>query len=278
MKEICSINGAIQPISKAHISVNSIEAEYGFGVYESIKIRNNTIYFLDKHIERLFNSASLIDLDHIFLPVQIESFVRNFVKELGEESCNLKLLLYGGATKEKSNLFILSTVPFYPNRKWYKEGVSLKSYTYERWMPQAKTLNMLASYYLYKKSKNEGCYDALLLDHNGNMIEGTRTNIYFTKGKQIYSPEKKQILQGVTMLTLEKVLQKNLQFKLIHESIPLQDISKFDGMFLTSTSSKILPVKQVDSFSFHSISKDILELIEMYERALDNSKGEFSLL
>ncbi len=277
MKEICSINGEIKTTSEAVIPLSQIEFQYGFGVYETIKVRNSVVYFIDQHIERLFHSATLLSLQHHFKKEQIKKNILQYVKELGEESSNIKLLLYGSGKPEEAMNFILASKPLYPDRKWYKKGVKLMSYQYERWMPQAKSLNMVASYFIYKKAQEEHCYDALLYDRNNNILEGTRTNMYLIKDKNIYSAPKENILEGVTMMSLEKVASKN-NFSLKYKSIKIKDIQEYDGMFLTSTSSKILPIKQVDNFIFPEIHDSIFELIKLYDEALDKSKGEFNLL
>ncbi len=277
MKDICCINGEIKTTSEAVIPLTQIESQYGFGVYETIKVRNSIVYFIDQHIERLFHSATLLSLEHSFKKKQITEYILNYLKELDEESSNIKLLLYGSGTQGEATCIILASHPLYPDRKWYKKGVKLMSYQYERWMPQAKSLNMVASYFIYKKAQQEHCYDALLYDHNKNILEGTRTNIYLIKGNTIYAAPKDTILEGVTMMSLEKVINKS-QFNVKFQLVPLNKINTYDGMFLTSTSSKILPIKQVDTFIFPEISSSIFELMKLYDDALAKSNGDFSLL
>lgn len=277
MKDMCSINGEIKATLHAVIPLSQIESQYGFGVYETIKVRNSVVYFIDQHIERLFFSATLLSLQHNFKKNQIKEYILNYVKELGEESSNMKLLLYGSTLPADAKIVILASKPLYPNRKWYKQGVKLQSYQYERWLPQAKSLNMVASYYIYKKAQEAGCYDSLLYNHEGNILEGTRTNIYLVKDKTIFSAPKNVILEGVTLMSLEKIISKS-NFKLAYKLISLHDISTYDGMFLTSTSSKILPVKQVDTVIFPEIHSSIFELMKLYDNALAKSNGEFNLL
>lgn len=277
MKKICSINGEIKDESDAVLPLSQIEAQYGFGVYETIKLRNSVLYFVEQHIERLFHSASLLSLQHTFQEKQLITYIKDFVRNLNEDSSNLKLLLYGNKDPQKATFIILASSPLYPNRKLYKEGVNLLSYQYERWLPQAKSLNMVASYYIYTKARESDCYDALLYDRNGNILEGTRTNVYLIKGKQILSPPKEKILEGVTLKSLEKVLLKS-DYKLAYQDVQLEELSSFDGMFITSSSSKILPVKQVDQVSFKEISAEIHTIMKLYDDALERSGGVFDTL
>ncbi|CAN5161521.1 D-amino acid aminotransferase [soil metagenome] len=272
-----SHNDEIVPMTEAHVPVDQTEIAYGFGVYETIKIRNKIIYFLPQHIERLMHSAEKIGLLHRFTPQIVEHAVKELSQKIEEPSCNLKVLLYGTPHREKTELFIIPSAPLYPDRKWYREGVSVFSFEHERWMPQAKTLNMLPSYYMYKKAKEQGGYDALLYNKKGNILEGTRTNVYAIKGKKIVSPQKKDVLEGVTMMTLEKVIEKT-DYTLEYRDISMESLLEYTSMFLSSTSTKLLPVKAIDGKEYKTISEELKQLIQIYEEALDNCRGDFNLL
>ena len=263
---ICSINGRIVDKNQAVLSLQSIEAQYGFGVYENIKVRKNVVYFVDEHIERLLHSAKCIALSHGFTSSHIYKDLLAYKTALRIDSYNLKLLLLGGKSEKESQLVILAALPKYPKKQWYRDGVSVVSYQHERFMPEAKTLNMLPSYFFYKKAASRGHYDAILLDDKNHVIEGTRTNIFFIKGKKIYHPPIKKILLGVTMMTLKRVLAKN-GFNFEEKEVGLKEIIKYDGMMLTSTSSKILPVCKVDDVRM-PIPESLRDIIKIYDAAL----------
>ncbi len=270
-------NGKIIPYQEATVSIEHTEVAYGFGVYETIKLRNNILYFLPQHIERLFHSAQQVNLEHTITPLMIEEAIHDLISRTQETSCNIKILLYGGKTADQTELFIIPSAPFYPDRKWYREGISLTSFEHERWMPQAKTLNMLPSYYMFKKAQENGHYDALLYDKNKNIREGTRTNVYVMQGKNIYSPYKKNILVGVTMLTLEKVIKQS-SYSIDYVDIPFAKIGEYESMFISSTSTKIMPVRQVDGMKYEIVSQDLKDLISLYDNALEKSQGDFNKL
>lgn len=275
--KLISINGQIVPKSEAKIDALSIESLYSFGVYETVKLRHGQIYFLDKHIDRIFHSASQINLQHDLNVENLNDYVIEFVRVLDIDSCNLKLLLLGGKNGEEPTFVIVPSAPHYPDRTWYRDGVSMMSFVYERWMPQAKTLNMLPSYFYYKKAKSTGCYDCLYLDRSRNVLEGSRTNFYLIKGKQIISPPKEVVLEGVTMLSLEKVLAKT-DYRIEYKTITYSELLNYDSAFISSTSTKILPVKSIDQKIIFNISTELKNLIDIYESALDKSTGKFENL
>lgn len=273
---IYSRNGKMLPIADAVVSIEKIERMYGFGVYESLKVRNNTLYFVEQHVDRLMHSAQCINLPHDFTPAVITSWIKEFSEKIAEPSTNIKMLLLGGESSKEAELLLFPLAPFYPKKEWYRDGVATFSFEYERWMPQSKSLNMLASYYYYNTSKKQGGYDALYIDHSGNIREGSRTNFYAMKGKKIISPPKQDVLEGVTMMTIEKVIETS-NFSIEYRPIAQKSLLEYDSVFLSSTSSKILPIASIDAMKF-CVSADLKHLIQIYNTALNASNGSFQNL
>lgn len=236
-----SRNGQVLPIDEAKIELGNIEYAYGYGVYENIRLSKNKLYFLDQHISRLHQSAKILGIEHNFSSKFMEKSIGDLIQKLGVETCNIKLLLIGGRDKDSATLNILCLNPLFVDRKLYKTGVHCITENYERPYPHAKSLNMLPSYLAYKKAKAAGAYDALLINNNGEVTEGTRTNFFAIKGKTIYSPPETEILLGVTRDNVIKVAKQN-GYKIMEKPLLLNDLVNYDGLFLTNTSSKIMPI------------------------------------
>src|SRR3989344_3754461 len=244
-----SRNGDVMPIEKATVPLSSVEYSYGFGVYESIRVTAGVPYFLRDHIERLLGSAQEIQLAHPFTPELITKSIRELIAKNEAETCNLKILLIGPSTsfdkaQDKSlraggeaMLNILCLNPLFPDKKLYRDGAHCITTVYERMLPHAKPLNMLGSYLAYRKAKEAGAYDALLIDREGCITEGTRTNFFCIKGKTLYSPPEARILLGVTRKVLLKVAAQE-GFTLEERDIKLDEVASYDAAFITSTSTK----------------------------------------
>ncbi|HSW47592.1 MAG TPA: aminotransferase class IV [Candidatus Saccharimonadales bacterium] len=270
-----SKNGQILSIADAVIPLQNIEYSYGFGIYETLRVRGGIVYFVKQHFHRLLNSAIILGIEHEFSEKDIAIYLSDLLKIEKLEDCNIKMLLIGGKTREDSLLFILPLSPLFPNRKFYTNGVKTITYKYERLLPQAKTLNMLGSYLAYKKANDKVCYDALLIDRNNYITEGTRTNFFTIKNNILYTQYDDKILNGVTRETVNYVA-KNCGFEIVKKNITLEELQNYDGAFLTSTSSKIVPIKQIDNFEFPEIAESIKLLIQEYDKFLKNSKGIFN--
>ena len=255
-----SHNGKILPIKKAKIALDNIEFNYGFGVYENLRVRKGKVYFADEHIERLFNSAKMIELEHKFTFEEIKIKIEKLINKNKLEDCNIKMLLIGG---ESPDLYIMCLAPKFLDKKYYKQGVKVITETYERFLPQAKTLNMLPSYLIFKKAKDQGAYDVLLLDKENNIVEGTRSNFFVIKNKTLYTTPIKKVLDGVTRRTVIDCAKQN-GYEVVECDIKLSELFDCDGAFLTNTSSKIVPIREVGDESFEGVCEGLRELIKLY--------------
>ena len=267
-----SHNGELRPIVDAVVPLSNIEYQYGFGVYETIRVANGVIYFVDDHIERLLESARIIALEHPFDAPFVEKAIRDLVSKNEITTCNLKILLIGAPTPDKVSLSIQCLNPLFPPDSLYRDGAKCITYTYERAFPHAKTLNMLQSYLAYRSAKAGGAYDALLINRNGEITEGTRTNFFCIRGKTLYSPPEDEILLGVTQKALFRVASLN-GYTIEHTTIKPADVSSYDGAFLTSTSTKILPIRSIEDVLLQHQPLALKDLMGYFKRFLEENKG-----
>ena len=157
---------------------------------------------------------------------------------------------------------------------------------YERFLPRAKTLNMLPSYYYYTEAKAKGYYDVLFADIQGNILEGSRTNFFAIKNRTIFTAPTEKVLEGVTKKHVLQVAREH-GFEIQEQDIPLKNLGEFDGAFLTSTSSKIVPITSVipsearadeeslaqSSIEFATITPTIKELMKLFDEFLDDYRS-----
>ncbi len=256
------------PITKASVPLADVEYSYGFGVYESIRVSGGLPYFTDEHCQRLINSAKIIGLEHTYTPALLKQFVQDLLQKVKADTCNLKILLVGGPIPEKANLYIMCLNPLFPDRRFYKTGIHCITQPYERPYPQAKTLNMLPSYLAFRAAKAANAYDSLLINNEGCLVEGTRSNFFVIKGRTIVSPPATDILPGVTRDKVLKVARQN-GFKLVAKNIKPTDLYKYDGAFLTSTSAKIMPVRSIDDHVWGAVPPALAELMQTFSQFLE---------
>lgn len=268
-------NGKILPVKQAVIPLSSIEYAYGFGVYETIRVTRGVPYFLGDHLERLIESAEIIGLEHLFTEDKIADTIASLIEKNNIDTSNIKILLIGAPVKEEAQLFILCLNPFYPDKRLYREGATCVTYAYERAFPHAKTLNMLQSYLAYRKAKEADAYDALLVDNDGCIAEGTRTNFFCIRGKTLISPPEEKILLGVTRKAVLHVAKHN-GYDYEEQPITWGEMMKYDGSFLTSTSSKIIPIRSIDGEDLPRSAPALRELMYLFDEFLNSFEGPVS--
>lgn len=260
---VFSKNGVLLPSAEATVPLSDIAYAYGFGVYESIRVVRGRALFLEDHLKRLLHSAEILKLEHTLDTTTMSAWVDALAKKTEADAFNIKMLLIGGKDAASATLFIMPLAPLFPDKRLYTHGAKAVTVHHERYLPHAKSLNMLPSFLAYRKAKNDGCYDALLVDRHGCITEGTRTNFFVIKGRELFSPPEKDILQGVTLLHVLDVAKAN-GFTVEYQPIPLTSLDSFDGAFLTSTSSKIMPLAQIDETALR-IPETLTELIGHFD-------------
>lgn len=262
-----SKNGKVLPIAEATVSLLSIEYAYGFGVYETLRVKNKKPLFLNDHVERLMRSAEIIRLEHRLAAEDVKKYIAGLIEATGEDTYNIKILLMGASVPAEVDCYIFASAPFFPDKKLYRDGVEVMTADFERAYPQAKSLNMLQSYLAYREAKNKNCYDALLVNKEGNVTEGTRTNFLVVKGNTIYSPPEKDILLGVARKYVLQTAKEN-GFTVLERNIPKGSLREYDGAFLTGTSIKILPIRKAGDVEYEKIPDSIYRLMELFDKAI----------
>ncbi len=260
-------------IAESVLPLTQLEVTYGFGVYESVRVISSKPWFLRQHIDRLFSSAAIIALQHEYSYDDIARSVALLLPTVALQAYNVKLLLIGGRSAQDAMLFVLASSPVFPDKRWYKTGVCVTQMQYERYLPQAKSLSMLGSYLAYRKAKNQKCYDCLLVNRHGAITEGTRTNFFAMRGTQLISASENDILPGITRELVLHVAKAH-GYSLQYERVTLENLKEFDGAFLTSTSSKILPIRAIDDTTL-AISDPCIRLIKAFDTFLKESNGDF---
>jgi branched-chain amino acid aminotransferase len=259
-----SVDAALVPTEEATVPVDDIDFAYGYGVYETLKVRKGVLFHADRHEERLFFSATAIGMEHPWRPGQVVDAVVELVRANGVAECNIKVLLIG------PRLYIMALPPLYPKRSDLKTGGRAITFEGERFYPQAKSLSMLVSTIAFRKAKEAGAYDALLVNRNGEVTEGTRANLFATDGRGVYTPPAYQVLAGVTKLTVSQVI-RDLGIPLEERVLPAEGLGAWKGLFLTSTSTKVMPLSRVDDSEY-----DVPSVVAEIRRAYDAYLAEYA--
>lgn len=247
-----SHNGELKRSADAAVSLFDINYAYGYGVYETLKLRRGIVYFPDQHCDRLHHSAKVVGIQIPWSSEELVAQIRLLASANKLEDANIKIMSIGdsrGAANAELNTYILMLNPLFPSRRLYAHGCATITAHGERHFPTAKTLDMLLSAVLYRRARAHDAYDALLINTRRCVSEGTRTNVFVTDGTALFTPPHDQTLFGVTKKSvIECAATHGIP---VHErELPWDRFGEWQGVFLTSTSSKIVPVVKVDGLMF----------------------------
>ena len=247
-----SHNGVLKEIAEARVSLGDINYAYGYGVYETLKLRAGRIFFITHHVARLMHSAEILGILHPFDVDAVVSWLKALVAENTIADANVKMMLIGNSASrsgEGANLYIMLLNPLFPPRALYRDGAHTVLVEGERAYPEAKSLNMLPSAIAYREARRAGAYDALMVNRAGCVTEGTRSNLFVTDGELIYTPPANETLAGVTKTTvIECITEMGLRVE--ERALPRTHMHRWKGLFLTSTSSKVMPVSTAGEYSY----------------------------
>lgn len=234
----------------------------GKSLYEVIRIIEGKPLFLQKHLERLNNSAELSNVKLWLTIDELKEKIMELIEVNGTKIGNVKFIFN---FNEKNTFAAYFVRHHYPSEEDYGKGVRTILYHGERKNPNAKVINMSFRAIVDKKIKEEDAYEAILVDRNGYITEGSKSNIFMIKGNQVITSPIEEVLPGITRnVIIEKC--RNIGYEVLEEKIHYKSVKDLDGLFISGTSPKVLPIGEVDNINFDSArNKVILDVIEGYD-------------
>jgi len=228
--------------------------QFGDGIYEVIQIYNGQYYLLQEHIDRLFRSAQAIKLTLPFTKAEIERLLQQLLAKNEMTDHGRVYLQATRGSAQRNHTFPENTeANFYayvekaPRRQEFlKTGVCAITQKDVRWeYCYIKSLNLLPNVLAKQAAKEAGCYESIL-HRDGLVTECSSSNVYLVHNKTIYThPATERILEGCVRMRV-KQLSESLRIPFVEEAFTLNDIKIADEMFLTSSTSEVMPIIKVD--------------------------------
>ncbi len=239
-------NGSLIEEKNAILPVSDKAVWFDFGVYESTKVIQGKAFYPEKHIERFFHSADLIGMEMGFQPEEVLGWIHKFIAEEKLDNALLRLFAYGDTEKNKqARIYIFGLgLTFYPN-KFYSEGIKVITYPGERFLPQSKNFNMLLNFSAFRLAQEKNAVEALLVNRDGFVTEGTRSNLFIVEKDRIITPPYEDVLSGVTRdLMIAWAQEKNIPIK--EEKLAKERVYNAAEVMITSTNMNVMPVVRID--------------------------------
>jgi len=254
------LNEKIVPKNKACVSVFDHGFLYGDGIYETLRAYNGIVFKVDEHVERLFRSASMLDLKIPKTRESIKKAVYDTLKANNQNEAVVRLTISRGAGPVGLDpelcpkpTFVIITKDFkeYP-RKFYIKGVTIAMAKTRRNFkgalnPQIKSLNFLNNILAKIEASKNGAYEAVMLNYRGYIAEGTITNIFFIKKGVLCTPGiDVGILDGITRrIILDSAIELGIKIREGH--FRKNELFRADEVFISNTTMEVLPVSRIDN-------------------------------
>ncbi|MDS0524138.1 aminotransferase class IV [Clostridium sp. SHJSY1] len=233
-------------------------------IYEVLRIIKCKPLFYEEHYKRMVNSCSLAEVKLEFSEDTIKELIEKLIKANKSIEGNIKIT-YGKESKKIKMFYIKHS---YPSEEMYSEGVRTILYYGERENPNAKIVNQNFRSKVNEKLKETGAYEAILVDRNNLITEGSRSNIFFIKGDAIYTSKVEKVLPGVTRTEIIKLANEN-NINVLEGEIDAKDLMEFDAMFISGTSPQILPISKVEDIKFDTNNYLLRKLMELFLKKVE---------
>ena len=255
-------NGTYEKWEDTSVHILSHTMHYGTGCFEGVRAYNTekgpAIFRLEDHTNRLFEAANKLSINIPYSPeeinqVQKEIFAKNNSKEgylrpivfLGSESLGIR------ATELSVNVAVAAWEwPSYMSPEAKEAGISIIKSSYEQYSnPLHSGYKIIGTYInstmALHEAINKGADEALLLDKNGFISEGSGENIFLIKDNIISTPLTDHCLNGITRQSVIQIAA-DLGYQMIEKDLTYDDLLSSDEAFFTGTAVEITPISKID--------------------------------
>ncbi len=236
---------------------------YGMGVFEGVrayKAANGTAIFrLQEHTDRLFNSAHIFQMKMPYDKATLIAAQLEVVRANKLESCYIRPICFYGseamgiAAKTLSTHVAIAAWPWgaYLGVDGMEKGIRVKTSSFTRHhvnvnMCRAKSVTTYANSILaHQEAANDNYDEALLLDVDGFVAEGSGENIFIAKKGKLYTPDLTSCLEGITRDAIFTLAQE-MGIEIVEKRITRDEVYCADEAFFTGTAAEVTPIRELD--------------------------------
>ena len=237
---------------------------YGMGVFEGVRAyktdKGAAIFRLQDHTDRLFRSAHILQMKMPFTKEEIMEAQKAAVRENNLESAYIRPMAFYGAEAMGIAAKTLSTHVICAAWSWgaymgeeaLTHGIRVKTSSFSRHhvnitMCKAKANgNYMNSILAHQEAAQDGYDEALLLDVDGFVAEGSGENVFLVRKGKLYTPDLTSALEGITRDTIVQ-LANELGIEVIEKRITRDEVYGADEAFFTGTAAEVTPIRELDN-------------------------------
>lgn len=257
-------DGKMVPWREATTHVLTHTLHYGMGVFEGVRAyktdKGTAIFRLQEHTDRLFRSAHILGMKMPFDKATVAAAQKAAVRENNLESAYIRPMAFYGAEAMGISAKTLSTHLIVGAWKWgaymgedaLKHGIRVKTSSFSRHhvnvtMCKAKANgNYMNSILAHQEAAIDGYDEALLLDVDGFVAEGSGENIFIVRNGKLITPDLTSALEGITRDTIVQ-LAGEIGLQVVEKRITRDEVYSADEAFFTGTAAEVTPIRELDN-------------------------------
>lgn len=266
-------DGELIPWRDAKVHVLTHTLHYGMGVFEGVRAyhSNNhgtSIFRLQEHTDRLFRSAHIMNMEMPFDKDTLNAAQCRVVQENQLREAYLRPMVFYGsegmglrADNLQTHVIVAAWEwPSYMSPEAKEKGIKVRTSSYTRHhvnisMCKAKANgHYINSMLALKEALDCGCEEALLLDNEGYVAEGSGENVFLVRDGKLYTPELTSCLDGITRNTIFQ-LADECGLEVLEKRITRDEVYIADEAFFTGTAAEVLPIRELDGRNIGSGSR-----------------------
>ena len=272
-------NGSFQKWDDTNVHILSHTLHYGTGVFEGVRaydtVNGPAIFRLKEHTNRLFDAAKKINIE---IPFELEEIIHAQCETLNKNQLNagyIRPIIFLGneglglRAKELSvNVAIAAWEwPSYMDPEAKKKGISIAKSSYIQYENPLHSGNKIIGTYFQNtmalhEAIDKGADEALMMDANGFISEGSGENIFIVKDLKLMTPTKDHCLNGITRQSVIQIA-KDLNYDVIEKNLTFDDLISADEAFFTGTAVEITPISKVDDIKIgHDGAGEITKVLQ----------------
>lgn len=256
---VCWLDGKLVKEDEAKVSVFDHGLLYGDGVFEGIRFYNQQAFRLHKHLQRLYQSAQAIGLDIPYSKVELEIAINEVIQDFKGADGYLRLVVTRGkgslginpALCNKATAFIIADQLSFVSEDVQENGAKLIIASTRRLSPDGldpriKSLNYLNHILARMEANHAHADEAILLNAQGHVTEGSTDNIFIVSNKKLLTPPVTDgALEGITRELIFEIADEQ-GFDCEEKTLSPYDLYTADECFLTGTAMELVSVSEID--------------------------------
>lgn len=255
MSDKVFLNDKLVEAEQAHVPVTDSGFLYGAGLFETMRSHNGMVFRLEDHLDRLFQSAAHLSINHDHDKNYLTEAVYELLRANELTEARLRLTLTNGPIHEtvdqaRPTLLITATpLQLYPP-EYYQTGVMVVLCPYRQNPTDPicghKTTNYYPRLLALSLARQKRAAEALWFTTDNRLAEGCVSNVFLVKDSQLYTPPlETPVLPGVARKAVCQIAKRE-SIEVIEKDLHISDVLGADEIFLTNVAMEVLPVIQVE--------------------------------